>query len=82
MEISQMKSRKIEFTGTHNVKLSARNDEPDEKKINRTVIFAHCFTYIEICFYPERLDREHDLILNMMHCRRGEPKTDFTSCLL
>lgn len=39
-----MESRKIEFTGSQNVKLSARIDEPDEGITKGTVLFAHCFT--------------------------------------
>lgn len=39
-----MKSRKIEFTGSQEEKLSARIDEPDEGVRKGTVLFAHCFT--------------------------------------
>jgi putative redox protein len=39
-----MKSRKIEFNGSQNVKLSARIDEPDGGITKGTALFAHCFT--------------------------------------
>lgn len=39
-----MKSRKIEFDGSQNEKLSARMDEPEEGITRGAVLFAHCFT--------------------------------------
>jgi putative redox protein len=39
-----MKSKKIEFTGSQNMKLSARIDEPDAGMKKGAVLFAHCFT--------------------------------------
>ncbi|MGD8427100.1 MAG: alpha/beta hydrolase [Balneolaceae bacterium] len=39
-----MKSRKVEFLGSQEVKLSARIDEPDEGVKKGAVLFAHCFT--------------------------------------
>lgn len=39
-----MQSRKISFTGSKDVELSARIDEPDEGVKKGAVLFAHCFT--------------------------------------
>lgn len=39
-----MNSRKIEFNGSQNEKLSARMDEPDNGITKGAVLFAHCFT--------------------------------------
>lgn len=39
-----MQSRKISFTGSQDVELAARIDEPDEGVKKGAVLFAHCFT--------------------------------------
>lgn len=39
-----MESRKITFTGSQDVELSARIDEPDEGVAKGAILFAHCFT--------------------------------------
>ncbi len=39
-----MESRKITFTGSQNVQLSARIDEPKNRVTKGAVLFAHCFT--------------------------------------